>query len=310
MSDCTLIGFAFNNPDETNDYHAPKWGLLVSPDELRYDELFGNPLIAEADSFAFMNEQLLDYVRLAIAEVERFLNIDILPRLIRYNDRIDGNGNEVPRSDIDDVAYLTTLKTEKQRNDLYRREPGYPYRVISAKHEARIKLRRRPVRDVLSANFADPYTGNTVVNLMPYRIVKKDLTGVCYFRPNRLTGGSYGWDIIWQTYFIAPYSRDMQDIFMIDYTTGYEKASHVPDDLRWLIKKLSAINLMATYGDGKFAAVASRSVSLNSVSESISTTMSATSAAFGARILQYQKEIKEWLAVNKQKYSRTSIGVL
>ena len=67
---------------------------------------------------------------------------------------------------------------------------------------------------------------------------------------------------------------------------------------------------MATYGDGKFAAVASRSVGLAGISESISTTMSATSAAFGARILQYQKEIKEWLAVNKQKYSRTSIGVL
>lgn len=310
MAECTLVGFAFNNPDETNDYHAPKWGLLVSSDELRYDELFGNPLIAEADSFAFTNEQLLDYVRLAIAEVERFLNIDILPRLIRYEDRIDAGGNEIPRSDIDDSGYLSTLKTEKQKNELYIRESGYPYRVLAARHEARLKLRRRPVRDVLTANFADPYTGTTVIDLTPYRVVKKGLVGVCYFRPNRIAGRTYSWDLVWQNYLIAPYTRDIQDIFLIDYTTGYEKASHVPDDLRWLIKKLSAVNLMATYGDGKFAAVASRSVSLNSVSESISTTMSATSAAFGARILQYQKEIKEWIATNKQKYSRTSIGVL
>jgi hypothetical protein len=67
---------------------------------------------------------------------------------------------------------------------------------------------------------------------------------------------------------------------------------------------------MATYGDGKMSSIASRSVNLNSVSEAISTTMSATSAAFGARILQYQKEIKTWFATNRQKYSNTSIGVL
>ena len=38
MTATTLVGFAFNNPDLTNNYHAPKWGLLVSPDDLRYDE--------------------------------------------------------------------------------------------------------------------------------------------------------------------------------------------------------------------------------------------------------------------------------
>lgn len=310
MTCSNLIGFAFDNPDLDNSYHAPKWGLLVSPDELRYDELFGNPLIAEADSFAFTDEQLMDYARTAIAYVERELNIDILPRLIRYRDNIDGNGNEVARTDIDDSAYLSTLKTGKQEKQLYIRESGYPYKIIPARHEARVKLRRRPVREVLTANFATPYVGTTLINLMPYRMVKKDFVGVVNFRPNRTPLRSLGWDQIWQTYLVAPYLRDLQDIFLIDYTTGYENCEDVPDELRWIIKKLAAITLMATYGDGKFAAVASRSVSLNSVSESISTTMSATSAAFGARILQYQKEIKDWFKNNTQKYSRTSLGVL
>jgi hypothetical protein len=308
---CTnLIGFAFNNPDLTSDYHAPKWGLLVSPHDLRYDELFGNPLIAEADSFALTDEQLLDYARTAIAWMERELNIDILPRLIRYRDDIDGNGNEVARTDIDDSAYLSTLRTGKQKKELYIREAGYGYKIIQARHEARIKLRRRPVRNVLTAKFRTPYIGTSVIDLMPYRMVKKDFTGVLNFRPNNTPLKTLGWDQIWQTYLLAPYLRDLQDIFLIDYTTGYENAEEVPDELRWIIKKLAAITLMAIYGDGKFAAVASRSVSLNSVSESISTTMSATSAAFGARILQYQKEIKTWLATNKQKYARPSIGSL
>jgi hypothetical protein len=145
---------------------------------------------------------------------------------------------------------------------------------------------------------------------MPFRIVKKDLVGVCYFRPNRTPGRSFGWDYIWQTYLLTPYTRDLQDVFLIDYLTGYENCEDVPDDLRYIIKKIAAITLMATYGDGKFAAISSRSVNLNSVSESISTTLSATSATFGARILQYQKEIKTWLTTNRQKYSRTSIGCL
>jgi len=310
MTCSNLVGFAFDNPDLDNSYHAPKWGLLVSPHELRYDELFGNPLIAEADSFTFTDEQLMDYARVSIAWLERELNIDILPRLIRYRDDIDGNGNEVPRTDVDDSAYLSTLRTGKQKKELYIRESGYPYRLIQARHEARIKLRRRPVREVLSAKFATPYVGTTLIDLMPYRMVKKDFTGVIHFRPNRTPLKTLGWDQIWQTYLLAPYLRDMQDIFLIDYTTGYANAEEVPDELRYIIKKAAAITLMATYGDGKFAAIASRSVSLNSVSESVGTTLSATSAAFGARILQYQKEIKTWLATNRQKYSRTSIGSL
>ena len=190
MAECTLVGFAFDNPDLTNDYHAPDWGLLVSPDELRYDELFGNPLIAEADSYAITDDQLKDYVRQSISVMERELNIDILPRLVRYENRIDGNGDEIERTDIDDSEYLASLTTNKQKEQLYIRECGYPLRVIASRNEARLKLRRRPVQDVLTACFVDPYIGTSSIDLMPYRIVKKGLTGACYFRPNRFS--NYG----------------------------------------------------------------------------------------------------------------------
>lgn len=312
MTNCAnnLTGFSFNNPDITNDYHAPSWGLLVSPDELRYDELFGNPLIAEANSFAITDEQLLDYSRLAIAYMEQELNIDILPRIVRYDNRIDSNGNEIIRTDIDDSAFLSKLRTGKQEEELYIRESGYPYRVNTARYEARVKLRRRPVREILTANFVDPYMGTTVIDLMPYRVVKKGLTGVCYFRPNRTYARARTWDYVWRSFLIAPHGQTLQDVFLIDYTTGYANAERVPDDLRYIAKKLAAITLMNIYGDGKLAAIASRSVNLNSVSESISTTLSATSATFGARIVQYQKEIKAWFTQNRSKYSRTTIGVL
>lgn len=309
MTTCdTRLGFAFNNPDTTSNYLAPNFGLIMTADELRYDELFGNPLIAEADSQAITDEQLSEYVRLAIRYLEVELNIDILPRRIRYNNPIGESGDEEPRTDYDDSDF-TSKMNRKQLTELYRREPGYPYRVVASRHECRIKLRRRPVRDLLTAKLVDPYFGNIVYDLMPYRIVKQGYTGVCYFRPRQLTSRVNVYQNIWQ-YLFSPYSNDRQGVFLIDYETGYENCQDVPDEFRYIIRKLAAVTLMNLYGDGKFAAIASRSVNLNSVSESISTTMSATSAAFGARIIQYQKEIKAWFAQNRSKYSRTIIGCL
>jgi|WetSurMetagenome_2_1015567.scaffolds.fasta_scaffold01018_4 hypothetical protein len=301
-------GFAFNNPDISNNYLAPGWGLLVTADELRYNQLFGNPLIAVADSMAITDDQLNDYVRVAIRYMEVELNIDILPRRIRYNDQIDENGNKIDR-ELDDSDF-TSRMTRKQLSELYIREPGYPYRVIAARLECRLKLRRRPVRDLLTAKFIDPYYGNVIVDLMPYRYVKDGFMGVCYFRPRYLSARSNTYQYIWQNYLFSPYNNDRQNIFLIDYETGYTNCQDVPDEFRNIIEKLATLTLLNIYGDGKLAAVSSKSVSLNSVSESLSTTLSAENAAFGARIRIYKEEIKTWFAQNRAKYSRTLIGNL
>lgn len=305
----TRKGFAFNNPDVSNDYLAPKWGMLITADELRYNELYGNPLIAVSDGSTITDEMLNDYCRVAIRFIETELNIDILPRRVRYNNLIDENGNEIVRTDYDDSEFIGKMD-RKQKAALYIKEPGYPYRVIAARYETRIKLRRRPVRDLLTAKFVDPFYGNTILDLMPYRILKQGFTGVCYFRPRFLSARSNQYQYIWQNYIFAPYTTNRQSVFLIDYESGYENCQDVPDELRNIIQKIAACTLLNIYGDGKAAAIASRSVSLNSVSESISTTMSATNAMFGARIIQYQKEIKTWMIQNRSKYSRTMIGVL
>jgi hypothetical protein len=305
----TRIGFAFNNPDIVSDYHAPKWGYLVSTDELRYDELFGNPLIAGADSQNITDDQLLDYARLAIRFFEVELNIDILPRRIRYKPGVGEDGIYETRTDYNDSAYVARMD-RKQLQELYVTEQGYPFRGITARKEFRVKLRRRPVRDLLTAKFVDPYYGNTILDLMPYRIVKEGFTGVCYFRPRLLRANVNSFSYLWDTYLRSPFDRDMQRIYLLDYETGYTNCQDVPDEFRNIIKKTAACTLMNIYGDGRSAAIASQSVSLNNVSESISTTQSATNAMFGARIIQYQKEIREWYKNNKAKYSRTEIGVL
>ena len=305
----TRTGFVFNRPDISSSYLAPKWGLLVTADELRYNQLFGNPLIAVADSMAITDDQLFDYIRVAIRYMEVELNIDILPRRIRYNDQIDEVGGKIARTDVDDGDFISRM-SRKQKSELYLREPGYPYRVIAARQECRIKLRRRPVRDILTAKFVDPYYGNMIIDLMPYRFVKDGFMGVVYFRPRYLSARSNTYQYIWQNYLFSPYNTDRQNIFLIDYETGYENCQDVPDEFRNIIEKLAALTLLNIYGDGKLAAISSKSVSLNSVSESIATTLSAENAAFGARIRIYKDDIKMWFAQNRSKYSRTLIGNL
>lgn len=302
-------GFVFNNPDVTSDYLAPGFGMICTADELRYNQLFGNPLIAVSDSSAITDDQLNDYIRVAIRYMEVELNIDILPRRRRYKNLIGEDGTEEVRTDFDDTAYLAPM-TRKQKSELYIREPGYPYRVVAARQELRVKLRQRPVRTILTAKFVDPYYGNTIIDLMPYRIEKLGFVGAVYFRPRQLAARAGTYQYIWQNYLFAPYDSDRQSIFLIDYDTGYENCQDVPDEFRGIIEKLAAVTLMNIYGDGKLAAIASRSVSLNSVSESISTTLSAENAAFGARLRVYKAELKEWFAQNRAKYSRSLIGNL
>lgn len=77
----------------------------------------------------------------------------------------------------------------------------------------------------------------------------------------------------------------------LQYITGFDSLHY---DLLNIIGKSAAIGLFNVLGDIILGqpALASYSVSLDGLSQSISTTNSATNAAFGARIINYNKEIK------------------
>jgi hypothetical protein len=54
------------------------------------------------------------------------------------------------------------------------------------------------------------------------------------------------------------------------------------------------------------AGIASQSLSIDGLSQSIATTASATSAGYGARIIQYQKELSQVMSVLRGEYSRVN----
>jgi len=292
------IGFAFNNPDLTSDYYYPNWGKIVTPDELRYVVLFGTRLTSSDQSQTYTDDMLQYYIDNAIGIVERDLNIDIYPRTVRYEDPIDQRtGERIPRTDIAGDANLV-------------REAGYPYRAHLAEHFLLTKLRRRPLQKVLKAILIDPMY-YTAIDLYSWR---KEITGLesqVQFFPNQMivAMGATPYMFLRNVNVRYPYDHYPNSI-MIDYITGWQNAKDVPKDLVEIVRMLAGIALLNDYGDGRTAALASQSTNLNSISESFTTTMSATNAMYGARIIQFRKQIEEWYKRNHRKYKRTVLGAL
>lgn len=85
-----------------------------------------------------------------------------------------------------------------------------------------------------------------------------------------------------------------------DYDTGWDE---VPKDITDAIGKLATIQILAILGDITFGAgIASKSLSFDGLSQSISTTQSAENSLYSARIRQYQKELDASMKLLKGRY--------
>ena len=92
---------------------------------------------------------------------------------------------------------------------------------------------------------------------------------------------------------IARFQRSVPLVFQIDYVAGFE-VGKVPQILVDAIGKYAAFGPLNIAGDLLGGAgIASQSISLDGLSTSFNTTSSSTSAGYGARLIQYTKELKE-----------------
>lgn len=296
----TRKGFYFKNPDLTANNG---WGSILTPDELRYVYAFGNDLVAP-NGQTMTDETLQWYIDLAVANVERDLNVTLIKKKFRHTPiNIDG---EFQSRDEE-------LKDEGESDIDYIWEEPYDFHKKFFNEYILIKLRTRPIIEVHKVEFRDP-TGNLIADIKSWRKVNFK-TGSLEFFPHagalmtlpQFTGSSY---------YNSPvrYLHDTYpDAYYIDYDAGFKSARHLQaqwKEIFTVVGKLSAINMLSDYGDGKTAAVASSSLGLEGVSESLSTTLSATSAAFGARILQFQKDLANFYKNNKYKFGGIQIGAL
>ena len=100
------------------------------------------------------------------------------------------------------------------------------------------------------------------------------------------------------------------NVLRIKYTAGFAEGE-VPMALRDLIGKFASFAPLNIAGDLIVGAgIASKSISIDGLSQSINTTSSATNAGYGARLVQYAKEIKEVVPTLERYYKGIRLTAL
>lgn len=114
--------------------------------------------------------------------------------------------------------------------------------------------------------------------------------------------GIFGANLIWRSRTYIP------NYWRVRYLTGF---TEIPADLLNVIGKAAAINVFHIAGDLILGAgIASFSLGVDGLSQSISSTSSATNAGYGARIIGYQDDIKKLLPVLQAKYGGFTVTTL
>ena len=114
--------------------------------------------------------------------------------------------------------------------------------------------------------------------------------------------GIFGANLIWRS------KQNIPNYWEVKYLTGF---TEVPADLLNVIGMTAAINVFHIAGDLILGAgIASYSLGIDGLSQSISSTSSATNAGYGARIIGYQDQIKKILPTLQAKYGGFNVTIL
>lgn len=291
------IGRTFGNYVEPTDNG---WGELLTADDLRYTYLFGiDPVAQNAQKHQFTDEQFKYYLNEAIGDFERFLTIDIFRRRRISSAHVEEDKFPNLTQEYGELWSGDVTKYNEEE-DLYDFDPSL------WSNFGFIKLRHRPVIQIESLDLR-AVTQNVVFNVFDLdwvRLQKKSgqvniyPKGGTRFGPYQAVTGSQFWG------FYGHYPQG----FAVSYRSGYISASAVDTGLRDTIAKWACIHALDSIGDGLLAGFSSQSVSIDGLAESFSSTQSATSAYFGARIKQYVDQVNMWLKRNRYKYSNLPMG--
>jgi hypothetical protein len=251
---------------------------------MRYTFLWG--IDATASDIAetnFEDEQFDYYIDEALSDFEDLLTIDIRKKVYKTK----------PADSLVRGAYWRLGVDYTDIDDPYNFDPQQwqNFGFLQLRHYPLISVERAVLRNVV---------GGDVLDLVANSWVRPKLkVGQLHFYPTEgVAYGPFAVGVVpWRIY-----SGRFPGGFEVDYTTGYPTAEFVPRGLRGAVAKWACIKCLQSIGDGLLAGFSSQSVSLDGLSESFSSTQSATSAYFGARVKSYQDEIKTWLEHNRYKF--------
>lgn len=249
-------------------------GLIMSPTELINLYFYGVG-IESNDGTMLSEETILMYIKAAMDEIEKYLDIKLIKTFVEEN--IDYYRD----SYIENMPLLVTSYFLNEALSMIGRLGSmtvvkYPRSWLSIKHSNQDQFRKQ-LRVIPTGTNGGAQSGQVLISGMLAN------TGV------------FGY-------------RTIPNYFTVQYITGFEK---MPFDILNVVGKLAAIGLFNIAGDLILGAgIASMSLGIDGLSQSVSATSSATNSGYGSRIVQYHKEIKDTLTRLKKNYKTINLTVL
>lgn len=233
-------------------------GLMFNDRELLALFFYGIDIVNKQGTL--MDPEVLTfYIEAAQQEVEKFLGIKIAKQIVTER-------SDYYRNEFQDRGFVRVKYPVKQAVKL----DGYLANQILISYPGQWQI----------ANRVNSTATSRQITIVPNSNIADLVLGAVVY------GGT-----------VLPYlglvnSDNIGSYWMAQYITGFD-FNDLPMDLLKLIGKLASIPVFDVLGDIALGlpALASYSISIDGLSNSISSTNSATNAAYGARIINYQKEI-------------------
>lgn len=253
---------------------------LPTVQEIRTRWCFGLPLYAD-DGTEMKDEDIMSFVMSAIKIVERKLGVFLKPMVLVNN--------------AEDRGLVKGTDFDKE-------EAPYDYDRMSYANYGFLQLRERPVQSIESFSMVLP-NGNKIIDFYRDANTKKWVklykdSGQVHIVPYAgdptlfamLGGSQTGFPFV-----TGSMNSNLPQMFNVDYTAGYG-LYEVPDDVRNVVAKIASIDLLGISGDAVLAGISSQSISMDGLSESLSTSSSATSGTYTSHTLQMQKEVDNFFS--------------
>ena len=241
-------------------------GLVFSPEEISSRYFLGIP-ITDSNGNPMSDEDMNFHIESAQTEIENFLSVKFKKQVYEENrdwdlDRWKSWGY-VPTT----YPVVTPYRIQGFLNTTL--QIDYPPEWLSAK------------------KVSDGIKYHRTINLIPIHGSANSLSSNVVFTGIAPHLGYFG-------------NKSIPNYWMVRYLTGWDV---IPHDILDVIGKLTAISIFHQLGDLIVGAgIASKSIGIDGLSQSISTTSSATNAGYGARILGYLKDLDRVLPQLQQYY--------
>jgi hypothetical protein len=259
---------------------------LPSPEEIREGTLKGIPLV-DSDGFVYPDDAIQQEIDAAVKWVEEVCSVTF--------------------GKADGAAKKVSSVPGAQGFDLI--DDPYDFDPVTFQQFGFMQLKRRPVRKVtkLALMFGDQvvfdvplewvkvYEESGQINIVPatYAAVPASAYGLLFPSMNGghlgLTGGK------------------VPALIRIEYEVGLRE---VPADMRKAIIWRACYSILNTVSDSTTAGLASQSISVDGVSQSLTTTNSSTNSTYGANQLFLQKMLDGWLKTVQSSHRGIVMTVL